>query len=148
MVGPGMGNFNYWYPIIFCREIYTLPLLTDYPSDGNCDSVPLGVGAAPMDSWAPLWPSPLASLLPSLALLPFSLILYAKLATSPLVLRLLSKVISDSNLPDGFQGNLPTFFKASLHPRKGTGGGSHGQLPWRPLPLPAKPRLLQLSGHV
>lgn len=56
-----MGNFNYWYPIIFCREIYTLSPLTDYPSDGICGLVPLGVGAAPMDSWAPLWSSPLAS---------------------------------------------------------------------------------------
>lgn len=42
-------------------NIHPLSPLTYYPSDGSCGLVPLGVGAAPMDSWAPLWSSSLAS---------------------------------------------------------------------------------------
>lgn len=123
----------------------------DCPSDGRGRLVPLwGAEGAPVASWAPLgWPSRLpSSSRPGPSLLPSAIVSvhetgHLSAGRFPCFPRLVQ------NLPHEFRGNLPKFFcKASLHPRKGTGGGGHGLLPRRPRPLPAEPRPPESGGHV
>lgn len=142
-----MGGFNYWHPTRFCGEIHILSLpkwIVPLMAAVVCflwgkKQLTLTPGHR---SGLALWPPA-----PSLALLPFSLILCISNWPPPLwVLPLRSEVSSDSYLP---HGQLAHIHQSSPASQEGDGvGGCRGWLPWRPLPVPAQPRLLELSGHV
>lgn len=103
-----------------------------------------------MDSWAPfVWPSRLpCSSCPGPSLLPSAMVSVCKTGHLPSgPFPRFPKLVQ--NLPLQVWGNLPKFFcKASLYPRKGTGEGSHGQLPRRPRPLPVESRPPESGEHV
>lgn len=91
-----------------------------------------------MDSWAPLWPGPLAFSL-------FSVHKTGCLSSGPLpCFSSLVQVQICTWVP----GQLAHILLQSCPgSQEGAGGGSHGHSRWRPLPLSVKPGPLEVTGH-